>query len=85
MELQDIQHRKANIIIGKNGLSPGTVKEIQNHIKKNGMVKIKILKSALAPDYSKENLIEALVTQANLHVIDKRGNSIIVSNSPKKY
>jgi RNA-binding protein YhbY len=67
MELQDIIHRKANVIIGKSGLSQG-----------------KILKSALSADYSKEKLIEDLIAKTNLHKIDQRGYSVILSNLPKK-
>jgi RNA-binding protein YhbY len=84
MELQDIIHRKANVIIGKSGLSQGSIKEIQFHIKKNSLVKVKILKSALSADYSKEKLIEDLIAKTNLHKIDQRGYSVILSNLPKK-
>ena len=83
MDIQDIRHQKASVIIGKNGLSTGTIKLIQDLTKKNGMVKIKILKTALSPDYSKENLMEDLIAKTNLYKIEIRGFSAIVSKNPK--
>jgi RNA-binding protein YhbY len=79
-----VQHQKASIIIGKNRLNSGILKEIETHIKRKGMIKIKILKAALTPDYSKSDLINDLVSQTNLCLIDVRGYSVIVSNSPRK-
>ncbi len=84
MELQYIRHQKAGVIIGKNQLNEGTVKLIRDHIKRQGMVKIKILKSALSIDYTKEKLIQDLISITKFHVIEKRGYSLIVSNSPLK-
>ena len=84
MELADVQHQKASIIIGKNRLNPGILKEIASHIKRKGMIKIKILKSALSPEYSKKDLINDLVSLTKLFIVDKRGYSVIVSNSPLK-
>ncbi|MHA1111125.1 MAG: YhbY family RNA-binding protein [Promethearchaeota archaeon] len=84
MDLQEIRHRKAHVIIGKNGLSIGTLKLIQDLIKKNSFVKIKILKSALATDYSKEKLVEEIITKTNLHLIEIRGYSAIISLVPPK-
>ena len=81
MELQNIRHQKAAIIIGKNQLSDGMVRSIKEHVKKNGMVKIKILRSALSVDYSKEDLMNELITLTNYAIIEKRGNTIIISNS----
>jgi RNA-binding protein YhbY len=84
MDLQEIRHRKAHVIIGKNGLSAGTLKLIQDLVKKNGIVKIKILKSALTSDYSKEILVKELITKTNLHLIEIRGYSAIVSMTQQK-
>ena len=84
MDIQDIRHQKAGVIIGKNGLSTGTIKVIQDLTKKNDMVKIKILKSALSPNYSKENLIDDLISKTSLYKIEIRGFSAIVSKYPKK-
>ena len=82
MDLHEIQHRKAKVIIGKNGLSPGTLKLVQDLAKKNNLVKIKILKTALSEEYSKEDLVKELTVKTNLHLIEIRGYSAIVAMNP---
>ncbi len=84
LDLPEIQHRKAHVTIGKNGLSEGTLKLIQDLTKKNGIIKIKILKSALNSDYSKEILVNELITKTYLHLIEMRGYSAIISMKPRK-
>ena len=80
MELRQVRHQKAGIIIGKNRLSDGIIKSIKENVKKHGIVKIKILKSALSIEYTKENLISDIVTATNFHVIEQRGYTVIISN-----
>ena len=84
MELRDIQHQKAGIIIGKKGLSEGTISLIRETIKKQGIVKIKILKTALSPEYSIEMLIKDLITITEYHLVEKRGFSVIISQTSLK-
>ena len=81
MELHEVRHQKAKIIIGKNGLSPGTIKGIQDFIKREGIVKVKILKSALTVEYSKNEFVKDLISKTNLHVIETRGFSVILTKS----
>jgi RNA-binding protein YhbY len=84
MDLQEIRHRKAHVIIGKNGLSKGTLKLIQDLAKKNGIVKIKILKTALNSDYTKENLVSEVIAETHLHLIEIRGFSAIIAMAQQK-
>ena len=84
MELQAVRRNKAGIIIGKNQLSQGTITQIKEHIKRNDIVKIKILKNALSSEYSKQDLIADLISRTNFHVIETRGNTVILSSSEKK-
>ena len=79
MELHEIRHQKAKIIIGKNGLSSGTIKAIQDFVKREGIVKVKILKSALTAEYSKNELVKDLINKTDLHVIETRGFSVILT------
>jgi len=80
MELNEIRSQKAGVIIGKNGISPGVIKEIQDRMKQNRFVKIKILKSALSSEYAKKDLVDNLVNQTNFQVIEIRGNSVILQS-----
>ncbi len=84
MELHAVRRNKAGVIIGKNQLSQGTLSQIKEHIKRNGIVKIKILKNALSSDYSKQDLISDLISRTNFYVIETRGFTIILSSSEKK-
>ena len=83
MELHTVRRNKAGIIIGKNQLSQGTINQIEEHIKRNGIVKIKILKTALSSEYSKNDLIAELSSRAKFHVIESRGYTVILTSSEK--
>ena len=84
MELHEVRHQKAKVIIGKNGLSSGTIKVIQDLVKKDRILKVKILKSALSSDFSKDKLIEDLVSETKLIAIEVRGYTVILSNEKVK-
>lgn len=47
-------YQKPTIWIGKNGITPETLKEIEKQLEKNEMVKVKILKNALQEAKAKE-------------------------------
>ena len=78
MELRNIRDQKAKVIIGKNGVSPGIIKTILEIIKQEGVVKVKILKTALDMEYTKKDLIQDLTIKSNLDVMETRGYSVIL-------
>ena len=73
---------KPTVQIGKNGPTPQTIKEIQKQLNKNKTVKIKILKTALTTDQTKQiATLTAQQTQSTL--IETRGHTFILYKTQK--
>lgn len=80
---KEIMEHSAEILIGKNLLSLGIMKQIKELVKKRSMIKIKILKSALDTS-SKEEIIANIIHQTRFYLLDTRGNSFILAKKPLK-
>jgi RNA-binding protein len=65
------------IRIGKNGLTDGMLKEIIMHLKKKGLIKIKVLNNALS-NSTLDDFIKTLTEKCNCVLIDKIGLTFAV-------
>lgn len=68
---------KPTIRIGKGGTTPEIVKEIENQLKRNKMVKVKILKTALVTDETKQ-IAARTAQQTSSSLIEIRGHTFIL-------
>lgn len=72
--VRKVLSKPARVRIGKKGLSEGTINEIRRLLEKEGMIKVKILKTAL-----KELEVEEIATEVsrklNAEIIDVRGHT----------
>ncbi len=73
------QHR-ADVNIGKKGIYDGIVNEIRRRLEQEGVVKIRVLKSARQKVSDKD--IEELAKKLDAIVVDSRGYTYIIV-SPK--
>ena len=87
----EIKNGRAQINIGKNGITPTFLEHLKNILKKEKIVKIKILKD-ISMEKGNELLINKLIEDMNVYVLDSRGNTFIISKRkfddihlPKKY
>lgn len=64
--------------VGKNGLTEGAVKEIEKQLKKRKLIKVKILKSALAAK-NKDELIKDIVDKTSSVLIEASGFVVILA------
>ncbi len=72
------QKIKASIIIGKDGLTISSIKEIRNQMKKKRLLKIKVLRSYLDQFSLKDtekNITESIPEVA---IVEKRGHTILI-------
>lgn len=74
---------RATILIGKSGASEKLLKEIGKQLDKNKMVKVKILKTALA-DLDAKHLAQRIAEQAGAALVEVRGHTFILYKSRKK-
>jgi RNA-binding protein len=63
------------IHIGKGGLTEGVVEEVKNQIKKNKLVKVRVLASS---SQEKKDLARDLADRAGVSLIEVRGNTVLL-------
>lgn len=87
----EIKNGRAQINIGKNGITPTFLEHLKIILKKERIVKIKILKE-ISSEQGNETLINKIIEDLNVYVLDSRGNTFIISKRkftgihlPKKY
>ena len=87
----EIKNGRAQINIGKHGITPTFLEHLQTILKKEKIVKIKILKE-ISNEQGNETLINKIIEELNVYVLDSRGNMFIISKKkiseihiPKKY
>lgn len=61
--------------IGKNGLTDNVIQEIKIHLKKNKLIKVKLLKS-FADENNKKEVANIIADKTHSHLINIVGNSI---------
>ena len=72
-----IADEKPTLWIGKNGVTKEVVNEVKNQLKRNEIVKIRILKKAFVQKPMKE-LTKKLVDHTDSELIEARGHTIIL-------
>ncbi len=81
MDIFKLKHDSAQLTpllnIGKNGVSDSLIEELLRQIKRNKLVKVKILKSALE-DMDRKAIAEELAKRTGSQLIDIRGSSAVL-------
>ncbi|HYD03212.1 MAG TPA: YhbY family RNA-binding protein [Alphaproteobacteria bacterium] len=75
---KDSKNLAASIIIGKNGLTEQVIKNIALELRKNDLVKIKILPS-LVESEGKEALFEEIAEKTGAKIVQKIGFTITLT------
>ena len=90
-EFQEVRRTRAHVILGKNGVSPTVLKHVRNRLKKQRILKIKVLPEANT-EYGIDYFIETIARELKVNVLDVRGFTFIISkrkipgvHMPKKY
>jgi len=78
-----LKDEKPTIWVGKDGLTPQLLGEIENQLEKKEMLKIKILKSALQQDTAQTIAVKA-AEQAEASLVEVRGHVFILYRRHKK-
>ena len=79
-DLLVIREEKAQVLIGKNGLTESLIKEINNNLERNKLLKIKFQKNFLTDDLNAD--IQSICTKTKSTFIEKRGRTIIIYKPP---
>ena len=68
--------------VGKSGVTDGVVKELQAHLTREPLVKVKILKAALG-DVDVRALAEDLAKRARVTLVEVRGGMALFHRPPR--
>jgi len=74
---------KPTVFMSKSGASQELLKEIEKQLKKEQMVKVRILKSALAHDEAKQ-IASRITEQTEASLVEVRGHTFMLHKSDKK-
>jgi RNA-binding protein len=76
---EQVQQRRADVIIGKHGLSDAVLKEIDRHLHDKEVVKVKALKSAIkVTGLDRRQLAAKVARLLNAVLLDVRGRTFVL-------
>lgn len=75
MKIKEKIHGRADVLIGKGGVSEGVVKEIDVRLEREGAIKIKVLRSA---SVDTEATALLLANALGAEVVDVRGRTFVL-------
>ena len=80
-KLLELRGQAANIEakthVGKNGITPSLIEEINRQLKDNKLVKIKLLKSAIE-EKPREDVGKELAQETHAELIEVKGNTVVL-------
>ena len=79
----ELKEEGPTIWVGKDGLKPTVVAEVEKQLQKEKMVKIRILRSALASDTAKA-IATRTAEQVNAALVEVRGHVFILYRRRRK-
>jgi len=79
----ELKDEKPTVWVGKDGLTPPLLGEIENQLEKKKMLKIKILKSALQQDTA-QTIASKAAEQTGASLVEIRGHVFILYRRHKK-
>ncbi len=83
--LSEVIHSRADINIGKNGLSENVVNEIKKRLKKKGIIKVRVLKSAREIlGISRKDVARLVAEKTGAELVEVRGYTFILRVKNRK-
>ena len=79
----ELKEEGPTIWVGKEGLTPQLMVQVENQLQRTKMVKIRILKSALVTETAKA-IATRTAEQANAALVEVRGHVFIIYRRKKK-
>ncbi|MCE4625504.1 MAG: YhbY family RNA-binding protein [Desulfurococcales archaeon] len=77
--VQMAHHSRADVIIGKNGITPSLIKEIDRRLEQKEVVKIKILRSGVeVEDTDRREIARRVARLLNARLMGVRGRTFVL-------
>nr|MDO8112298.1 YhbY family RNA-binding protein [Candidatus Sigynarchaeota archaeon] len=77
--MKDTFHDKADLQIGKYGLTDGVLAYIKEQLKAKSPLKIKVLKAAITDEKNAHDYADDVVKALGARVVGVRGNTFVIS------
>ncbi|HVL87673.1 MAG TPA: YhbY family RNA-binding protein [Candidatus Thermoplasmatota archaeon] len=77
------QKLEANVSVGKSGVTPGVLAELEARLSRSELVKVRFLKSA-REGAQRQELADSLATGARAEVVEVRGNTVVLWRAKSK-
>jgi len=72
-------HSRPDVIVGKNGVSEGVIREIMNRLKREEIIKVKLLRSSLeAEELDRRSMARLIAERTGAKLVSIRGRTIIL-------
>ncbi len=69
---------KPVVWIGKKGINENIIKEIVRHLKKDKLIKVKILRSAFESREEKHEIAERIAMLSKATLVEVKGNTVVL-------
>jgi len=77
--IKEVRHSSADVRIGKAGVSEGVLSEIRRRLKEKGVIKVKMLKSALKVEgKDRFEIAKEVAEKVSARLIEVRGRTFIL-------
>lgn len=77
--VKEVRHRSADVRIGKAGVSEKVLKEIRRRLKEKGVIKVKMLKSALKVEgKNRFEIAKEVAEKIGAELVEVRGRTFIL-------
>jgi putative YhbY family RNA-binding protein len=78
-----LKDENPTIWVGKEGLTPQSISEIEKQLQKNKMVKVRILPAALQGDNTAQSIAAKAAEQTSAALVEVRGHVFILFRKRK--
>ena len=73
------QRIKATVQVGKGGLSPGVLEELDTRLKRDHLVKVRLVRGAAGGERGEEDeMARALCDELGAELVERRGHTALV-------
>ena len=74
-----------HVRIGKNGVTPGVIDEIRTWLKREGVIKVRVMKSLKRAGVNIKDLAQEVALKVNADIVDVRGNVFVLVRKRTKH
>lgn len=75
VKIEEKIHGRADVIIGKGGVSEGVLEEIRGRLEREGVVKVKVLRSF---SEGSESVADLVARAVGAEIVDVRGRTFVL-------